>query len=152
MPSETSAPLITPDTNVCISGAILSQSATSQLIRFWEEGVIDFALCELILTEITDVLSRPYFRDRIGWTSAQINEYVSYLREGSLIVPATTPVQVSRDPKDNMIFACAIEAQVDWIVSGDKDVLAVGTYRGIPTLTPRACVEHLQANRVQKIA
>jgi predicted nucleic acid-binding protein len=36
------------------------------------------------------------------------------------------------------IFACAVEASADYIVSGDeKHVLPVGTYQGIAVLRPR---------------
>jgi putative PIN family toxin of toxin-antitoxin system len=90
-----------------------------------------------MLEEIADVLSRPYFRDRAGWTEEKIFEYVDQLRQGSHIVPGTTSVSVSPDPKDNMLFACAVEAQADYILSYDKKhVLSVGEYQGVRTIHP----------------
>src|SRR5215213_8452054 len=99
--------LVTPDTNVCVSGGTISPGAPSQIIREWRADRLDFALCEQILGELQDVLARPYFAYRVGWKPQQIAHYVNELREGSLIVPATTPVNVSPDPNDNVVFACA---------------------------------------------
>jgi len=44
---------------------------------------------------------------------------------------------VRRDPKDDMLFECAVRAKAEIIVSGDKDVLEVGEYRGIRVITAR---------------
>jgi uncharacterized protein len=39
--------------------------------------------------------------------------------------------RVCRDPKDDMVFACAVEAESEIIISGDNDLLSVKTFRGI---------------------
>jgi len=36
-----------------------------------------------------------------------------------------------------MLFECAVRAKAEIIVSGDKDVLEVGEYRGIRVITAR---------------
>lgn len=40
-------------------------------------------------------------------------------------------ISVCRDPKDNKFLECAELAQVDLIVSGDEDLLALKTYNNI---------------------
>jgi len=47
------------------------------------------------------------------------------------------------DPDDDKFLACALEAQVDCIVTCDADVLSVGRYRGIDVLRPREFLERL---------
>ena len=42
-----------------------------------------------------------------------------------------------------MVLACAVEAHVDVIVSGDHHLLDLGTYRDIPILTAREFLERL---------
>jgi putative PIN family toxin of toxin-antitoxin system len=144
--------LITPDTNVIVSGTTVSTTAPAQIIQAWRDEMINFALCEPILTEVADVLSRPYFTGRAGWTRQNAQEYVKELREGSTIVPGTTPVHVSTDPDDNIVFACACEAEADYIVSGDeKHVLPVGSFRGIPVVRPNEFMR-LLARRVKEKA
>jgi len=39
---------------------------------------------------------------------------------------------VDADPSDNRILECAVAADVEVIVSGDKHLLALGSFRGIP--------------------
>ncbi len=43
---------------------------------------------------------------------------------------------ICRDPKDDMIFECASIASAHDIVTGDKDLLALGSYLGIDVITP----------------
>jgi len=52
-----------------------------------------------------------------------------------LVVAAefTMPPEL-RDPKDLMVLAAAVGGGVDAIVTGDKDLLALGEFRGIPIL------------------
>lgn len=139
-PSTTPPPLIIPDTNVIVSGVAVSDHAPHRIFRAWRDQKVGFALCEPILREIFEVLTRPYFV-RKGWAASQAAALVEDIRKGSLLVPGTTPVAVCQDPDDNVLFACALEAQADYIVSGDQHVLAIGTYQGIPTLTPNQFVD-----------
>lgn len=40
-----------------------------------------------------------------------------------------------RDPKDNKFLELAVSGNATWIVSGDKDLLSLHPYRGIPIIT-----------------
>jgi predicted nucleic acid-binding protein len=44
---------------------------------------------------------------------------------------------VCRDPKDDMVFECAVKAEGEIILSGNNDLLSVKTFRGIEVLTAR---------------
>ncbi len=44
---------------------------------------------------------------------------------------------VCRDPKDDMVFECALKANATLILSGDNDLLSVKTYRDIEVMTAR---------------
>jgi uncharacterized protein len=138
-------PLIVPDTNVIVSGtAIASSTPPSQIIQAWRSGEVYFALSPSILEEVTAVLARPYFSQRTGWTSEHISSLVKELRKGSMTVPGTTSVDASTDPRDNQFFACALEAEADYIVSGDtRHVLPVGFYQGIRIVSPREFVNQV---------
>ncbi|OCQ95655.1 putative toxin-antitoxin system toxin component, PIN family [Oscillatoriales cyanobacterium USR001] len=46
-----------------------------------------------------------------------------------------------RDANDNMILATAIAADVDAIVTGDRDLLVLQKYEGIPIVTAREFLE-----------
>ncbi|HEY65285.1 MAG TPA: hypothetical protein G4O02_12015 [Caldilineae bacterium] len=51
------------------------------------------------------------------------------------------------DPMDEMVLACALDAQADLIVNGDHYLLALGEYRGIPIITVRDLLGRLVADQ-----
>lgn len=53
-------------------------------------------------------------------------------------------MQVCRDPDDDVVLACALSAKADFIVSGDKDLLVLNNFEGIPILTASQALEMLQ--------
>lgn len=46
-------------------------------------------------------------------------------------------VAASRDSKDNPVLECAVAGQADFIITGDKDLLDLKSFRGIKIITPR---------------
>jgi len=42
---------------------------------------------------------------------------------------------IEQDPDDNRILECAVEGNVNYIVSGDRHLLNLGRYRGIEIIT-----------------
>lgn len=134
-------PLVTVDTNVYVSGTTVSASPPGRIIRAWEERKINLALSEAIISEIRDVLIRPYFTAHLQMSTGQIDQYINDLRLGAIVVPGATEVNICRDPKDNMVFSCALEAKANFIVSGDKDILEVKSFQGIPVKSPKDFVE-----------
>jgi uncharacterized protein len=52
---------------------------------------------------------------------------------------------VCRDPDDDEVLALAIAAKVDLIVSGDKDLLVMQSFAGIPILAPAEAVGLIEA-------
>ena len=51
---------------------------------------------------------------------------------------------IPADPVDEMVLACAVEGQADLIVSGDRHLLDLGEYQGIPIVTAREFLGWLQ--------
>jgi predicted nucleic acid-binding protein len=51
------------------------------------------------------------------------------------LIEEKTDVEVCRDPDDDKFISCAVDAECLYIVSGDKDLLALERYEGIGILT-----------------
>jgi predicted nucleic acid-binding protein len=49
----------------------------------------------------------------------------------------SAPSKTCRDPADNVVLGCAIAAQVDYLVTGDRDLLDLHPFQGLPILSPR---------------
>ena len=50
--------------------------------------------------------------------------------------PTSVPKVIKRDLSDNNVLALATFVAADYIVSGDNDLLELGSYQGISILTP----------------
>ena len=53
------------------------------------------------------------------------------------VIDAVAEVDVCRDPDDNKFVACAVDAQAIFVVSGDKDLLAVEHYDEVEIVTAK---------------
>jgi putative PIN family toxin of toxin-antitoxin system len=93
----------------------------------------EIALCKTILLEIRSTLMRKF-----NWTANRVEDALAdYLNEAVDVKITGERRGICRDPKDDMIFECAVIAGADIIIAGDKDLLAVKNYKGIRILTPR---------------
>jgi putative PIN family toxin of toxin-antitoxin system len=69
-------------------------------------------------------------------TPEEIAEATLIVRDAARVVaPAVQLDVVKQDPADNRILEYAVTAGSDYIVTGDKDLLRLGTYDGIKILT-----------------
>ena len=62
----------------------------------------------------------------------------------AVLVPGRVRVKASRDPDDDKFLEAAIEGQAQYVVTGDKDLLGLKTYRGIRIVRPAAFLPMLR--------
>lgn len=58
--------------------------------------------------------------------------------------------QRSRDPENDMFLACALAAEAQYIVSNDRDLLALGRPFGIRIITPAELLRLLEESAGRK--
>ena len=81
------------------------------------------------------MLTRPAATKRLAVIGKNPREVLAdYLEAIDLVEPVESP-RVARDPDDDQVLACALAAQAEIIVSGDRDLLDLGTFRNIRILT-----------------
>ena len=90
-----------------------------------------------IIAEIVEVLESPRISKKYLIGQEDIEHLVDLLKTDTILVPGRAAVKgsVPQDPRDEVFLACAIDAKADCIVSGDRHLLDLRTYRGIPILT-----------------
>ena len=61
-----------------------------------------------------------------------------------LVAAPPLPQAVCRDADDDKFLACALAAEARYVVSGDRDLLAISPYRGVTVVRPRDFIERLR--------
>ncbi len=54
---------------------------------------------------------------------------------------------VTRDPADDNVVACAATVMTDFIISGDRHLLELRSFQGIPIVTPAEYVDQVGPQR-----
>lgn len=73
-------------------------------------------------------------------------EYVKFLRQNvELVRPEKLDPKTCRDPNDLMVLGLVSPGDAQAIVTGDKDLLVMGSFKGASIMTPRAFWELSQS-------
>jgi putative PIN family toxin of toxin-antitoxin system len=82
---------------------------------------------------------RPKIVRYHGWGEAEVSRFLARLYDVSVVTSdRLTADVITHDPSDNLFLAAAKESNASYLVSGDRHLLQLGSYEGIPILTPRA--------------
>lgn len=133
------------DTNVLLSG-LLWRGAPHDLLEHARNGKLQLISSPALLSELAEVITRPKFDDilqRIGTSRSQVLHELHQLAE--VITPFSLMQPVCRDADDDEVLATAIAGQVDFIITGDDDLLSLKTYQEIPIITPAEAVKIMAA-------
>jgi putative PIN family toxin of toxin-antitoxin system len=133
------------DTNVFISSLLSAQGLPAQVLNAWREGKYMLVTSPAIIGEIVDVLESPRITKKYSIGREDIKQLVDLLETDTIIVPGRVVVAgaVPQDPRDEIFLACAVDSKADCIVSGDRHLLDIETYKDIPILTVKAFAERL---------
>lgn len=124
------------DANVLLSGLATSTAAPGTIITMWEEDAFELSLSEHILNGVTRALGKPYWQRRLD-----LHQLEDRLSNVSQVVDLEDPVTdvhgVAEDDEDDLVLATAVAAKADYLVTGDKYLLRIAEFRGIPIVSPR---------------
>ena len=67
------------------------------------------------------------------------------IKKSFKIVRPKETINVLKDTEDNRVLEAAIEGNCDYIITGDKEVLNLGSFRGIKIITAE---KFLKSNRL----
>ena len=123
------------DTNTIISGS-LWEGPSSRLLKAALRGEVRMFLSLPMLLELREVLQYPRFSERLA---ARGNTAESLMLHFRAACHEAVPAQIKipegfRDLDDAHVLACAVGAQADVIVTGDKDLLTLKDFNGIPIM------------------
>lgn len=116
------------DTNVLLSGIAYPASVPGKILAAWRHGSVDVVLSAYILDELRRVL--PRLSHRHGLATAEIDDLIDALAlQAEIIDSSSAPDPALRDVIDQPVpgtLIAAIESSgADYLITGDKDVLAM---------------------------
>lgn len=121
------------DTNVLIA-AFLTEGLCSGLMIRARKRAFGLVLCDDIISEFEGIL-----RKKFKITPADVSEISAIVSEAAteILHDLSSVPDVCRDPNDNMIIACAVDAHAGYIVTGDEDLLILKKHKDIVIINPR---------------
>ena len=119
------------DTNILVS-AWFWEGNESKLIESVEEGFIYGYSSKQLVEELCRTLRYPKFNLSQDEVESIRNYYLLIFK---IVSPKQAINIILEDPSDNMVLECALEAEADYIVSGDHHLLNVGEFRGVKIVT-----------------
>jgi len=133
------------DTNVLVS-AFLWQGNPGRLIELAAEKEIHLFTSRALLDELAATLVKKKLAKPVVATGLTVEQMLrNYRRLATLVTTRQLAQQVSRDPDDDSVLACALAVSADLIVSGDDDLLVLKYFQGIPIATPAQALQVIEA-------
>lgn len=120
------------DTNVLVSGLAYPRSIPGRIVSLWRHGGLDVVLSRYILDETARVLPRL---SRIRLSSGEIRDLVdSLMFLADVVEPDLAEDPHLRDAADHPVLGTLVNAQASYLITGDKDLLALADR--YPIITP----------------
>lgn len=120
---------IVVDTNV-IASAVFFGGKPYQLLRYIMEGQVGVVASKDIVDEYEEIV----FRLKQKYPAINTRIPLQDLLAKFEIIRVTSDIHVSRDPDDDKFISCAVDGKCLYIVSGDSDLLSIGSYDNIEIL------------------
>ena len=129
------------DTNVLLSGLLISQGAPAKLLDAWERKLFTLVACDALIAELRDVAGRPFFKARLRASAAEL--LAAGLRDFSFFCQELPSGPIAPDPKDSYLLALAEASAAEFLVTGDKELQSLKHHKSTRIVTPAAIIELL---------
>lgn len=123
-------PRVVFDTNIYISAFITPGGRGETAYRQAMEGAIELYSSVPILTETAGKLTNKF-----GWSDDRVTAAVRHIAATATVIKPTVSISLLADEPDNRILECAVTAQAEFIVTGDRHLLAFVIYENIAIIT-----------------
>ncbi len=132
------------DTNVVLSALLWRGMPYRLLDAIRSRGEARLFTSPALLDELADVLTRPSATKRLAVIGKAAREVLTdYVDAVEVVEPEHVPRVVPNDADDDQVITAALAAGADWIVSGDADLLSMGSHQGIPIITAALAMEQI---------
>jgi putative PIN family toxin of toxin-antitoxin system len=134
--------IVVVDTNVVVSAAFWPRSEDRRCFVLLARRKCRLAVTEVILDEYRTLATRIGRRECPDKDPAPFLDWIE--RVALLVEPTPLGKRRSRDVKDDPFLACALASSAGFIVTKDKDLLALEKPFGVEIVTPREFYRRLE--------
>lgn len=135
--------IVVVDTNVVVSAAFWPRSEDRRCFVLLARRKCRLAVTEVILDEYHALAVRIGRRECPDKDPTPFLDWIE--RVALLVQPAPLGKRRSRDAKDDPFLACALASHAEFIVTKDKDLLALEKPFGVEVVTPREFYRRLES-------
>jgi len=129
------------DTNVLIS-SVISTGVPHEIVIKGVSSEYQIVVSVATLTEFRDTLLK--YPEKFQMDEGDVQQEVETIRYfAEFVDPDEEITAVEDDPDDDKFLEAAVAGNVDYIVSGDRHLLDLASFRGIDIVEPRAFYERL---------
>jgi uncharacterized protein len=135
---------VVADTNVYISGIVFG-GACESVLALARAGIVDLYISGAIRRELRLVLA-----DTFGWTETRVREALAEIDTlTTLVTPRVRCSGILLHDDDHRILECAITAQAEFLVTGDKKHFhPLKMFQGISIVSPRRFLDLLKPSEL----
>jgi uncharacterized protein len=109
------------DTNILVSAAIAGRKPASVITWVINQPDYEWVVSEEILAEYQEVLSRR----KLKLTDVQKERWLNLIQGSTQLIDVSIEIDFPRDQKDAKFIACALSANADFLITGDRDFTEV---------------------------
>ncbi|MBI3623370.1 putative toxin-antitoxin system toxin component, PIN family [Candidatus Pacearchaeota archaeon] len=134
---------ITTDTNVLISSTFW-EGASDKIMQRVENKEVELILSRELVNEFTRALDYDEIKDKIKDKNLEVRRSVEKVISISTIVEPTQKFDVVKeDLDDNKVIDCAVEGNVDYIITQDNHLLKIKDFKRIKIVKPEEFLDIL---------
>lgn len=123
------------DTNVLISSIIFG-GRPKQAVKIVLEKQIIGVTSKVLLAELAEVLAKKFSFDQ-----KRINHLEQKIKRAFILTQPKKTLKILKDEADNRVLEAALESDCDFIVTGDTELLNLGSFRGIKIINTAKFLE-----------
>ena len=134
-------PRVVFDSNVLVAAYNWPGGMADRAYWLVKRGAAELHTSTFILGEVEHIL-----RGKFGWEDNEVARAVAQIRwiAAGVHEPTEEVIVVEADPTDNRILECALVADAEFLVTGDrKHLLPLGSFRGVSIIGLKDFVERL---------
>jgi putative PIN family toxin of toxin-antitoxin system len=107
------------------------------MIDAWRQRAFVLGMVLGQVEEVAEVLGRPKIARKYRILAADRHALLQLLRSEAILLPVGLAPGVCRDPDDDYLLGCAAAGGMEYLVTGDHDLLSVAQYREVAIVDAR---------------